>query len=73
VLITILSDENLRWDRNATACFVTQFCCAFAKTGAACAQRFFENDAVFGFGAAAMLRRTAFEGLDHILWNIADQ
>jgi hypothetical protein len=28
---------------------------------------------MFGFGAPAMLDGAAFQGLDHILWNITDQ
>jgi hypothetical protein len=72
-LVAILADEVLRWDRNAAPRFLSQRGRALPKATARGTQGFFEDYAVLGFGAAAVLGGSSLQRFDNIWGYISDK
>jgi hypothetical protein len=72
-LVTILANKLLRGDRDATPRFLPQSCRNFPKPGAPGTQDLFEDKAVLGFGAAAMLGGPLLQRFDNILRNVSNE
>jgi hypothetical protein len=68
-----LADKVCRIGEGPASRFLAQFCGTLPEAAAPWTQGLFEDDAVFGFRAAAMLGGASLQRFDNILRHVSDE